>query len=98
MSGNFAQIMADITPEALAQLMQHMPPSGQMSLTSMPAINRYDIEALGPAGEAHVYNVTFHSEMGKATLGSEWKQILGQWKISGVTLMSLEPAPPVVEG
>ncbi|MFN0147702.1 MAG: hypothetical protein ACKVT1_14435 [Dehalococcoidia bacterium] len=94
MTGNFAQIMADITPEALAQMMQQMPQAGQMSLTSMPAISGYEIEAVGPSAEAYVYNVIFASAMGTATLVSEWKQLLGQWKISAVKLLSIDPAPP----
>jgi len=96
MTGNFAQIMADITPEALAQMMQQMPASGQFSLMSMPTITGYDVEAMAADGDACVYNVTFRSEAGTVTLASQWKQVLGQWKITGVQLVSLDPntAPP----
>lgn len=91
MTGNFNQIMADITPEALAQIMQMAPQGGGMSLAQMPAISGYEIEDIGPAGDGYVYNVTFISEQGRATLSSTWKEVLGQWKITGGALVSVEP-------
>jgi hypothetical protein len=94
-SGNFAQIMADITPEALAQMMQQMPAAGGFNLATMPSITGYEIGAASNDGEAVVYDVTFVSAMGRATLTSQWKQVLGQWKIAGVKLAALEPAPGV---
>ncbi len=90
MVGNFAQIMADITPEAIAQLMQMAPAGGGMPLLSMPAISGFAIEELEPAGEAPVYQVRFESASGHATLATEWKQVVGQWKITGVRLVSWE--------
>ena len=75
MTGNFNQIMADITPEALAQIMQAAPQAGGMGATE----------------DGHVFNVTFVSTQGRATLSSTWKQILGQWKIAGGALVSVEP-------
>jgi hypothetical protein len=90
MAGNFAQIMADITPEAVAQMMQMAPAGGGMPLTSMPSISGYTIEEREPAGDAQVYEVRFDSPAGHATLATEWKQVVGQWKITGVRLVSWE--------
>jgi hypothetical protein len=95
MTGNFAQIMADITPEALAQMMQQMPAAGGFNLATMPSISGYEIGPASADGDAVVYDVVFISAMGRATLSSQWKQILGQWKIAGVKVASLEPAPGV---
>ena len=94
-TGNFAQLMSDVTPEAIAQLMQMAPAgAGQLSITSMPAISGYDITELQMEGEAHVFEVAFHSAIGRATLAGSWKQILGQWKVTGVRLVGIEPAEP----
>ena len=90
MAGNFAQIMADITPEAIAQMMQMAPAGGGMPLTSMPSISGYTVEERDPAGDAQVYEVRFESPSGHAALATEWKQVVGQWKITGVQLVSWE--------
>ncbi|MBI2764643.1 MAG: hypothetical protein HYX53_01890 [Chloroflexi bacterium] len=93
MSGNFNQIMADITPEALAQMMQLAPQGGAgLSLANMPNITGYELREVGTEGEGELFHVTFSSALGKATLGATWKQVLGQWKITAVTLVGTEPA------
>src|SRR5258708_995669 len=51
-TGNFAQLMSDITPEAVAQMMQMAPADTGISLTSMPSITGYEIEACPPEGDA----------------------------------------------
>jgi len=93
MEGNFSQLMADITPEALAQMMQMAPAGGGMSLAQMPSISGYTIEDHGPddAG-GHVYQVCFESAMGRATLAATWKELMGQWKITAVRVVSIEAA------
>ncbi len=90
MSGNLTQIMADITPEALAQMMQMGAQAGGLSPAQMPNIEGYEIEEKGADGDAEVFHVTFRSSMGTATLGSSWKQIMGQWKLTAVELISAE--------
>jgi hypothetical protein len=94
MAGNFSQLMADITPEALAQMMQMAPQGGQVSLAQMPNITGYAIEPIGPDGDGFVYNVTFTSSIGRATAAATWKQLMGQWKITGISVVSLEPGTP----
>jgi len=93
MSGNFAQLMADITPEALAQMMQMAPQGGGgMNFSQMPNISGYEVKDMGPEEDGHVYHVTFTSDAGRATLSSTWKQVLGQWKITAAGVVSIEPA------
>lgn len=91
MSGNLAQIMADITPEALAQMMQMGAAAGGMSPASMPNIQGYEVTEMPLDGEAQVFHVRFGSSIGHATLSTAWKQIMGQWKITAVGLVSVEP-------
>lgn len=90
MSGNLAQLMADITPEALSQMMA-MGAQGGLSPASMPNISGYELTEVGADGEATVFHVTFTSSMGKATLATKWKQVMGQWKVTGIELISAEP-------
>ncbi|MCL4231817.1 MAG: hypothetical protein KJ053_09555 [Dehalococcoidia bacterium] len=91
MAGNLAQIMADITPGALTQMMA-MGAQGGLSPTSMPNMTGYEIVEAGQDGDATTFHVTFESSMGKATLATTWKQVMGQWKITAIALVSAEPA------
>ena len=93
-AGNFAQIMADITPEALAQMMQMAPTDGSFSLANMPGITGYELAFMGEEGDACLYHVTFESEPGRATLGVTWKSLMGQWKITAVSVVGVEPKAP----
>lgn len=90
MSGNLTQIMADITPEALAQMMQMGTEAGGLSPAQMPNIEGYEVAEKGTEGDAEVFHVTFRSSAGTATLGTAWKQIMGQWKLTAVELVSAE--------
>jgi hypothetical protein len=81
MTGNFVQLMADITPEALAKLMQMAPPGGAPSIASLPAITGYEVEFLGPEADAQRYRARFTSANAAASFTTSWKQILGQWKV-----------------
>ncbi len=94
MTGNLAQIMADLTPEALGQMMQLGASAGSLSPASMPSITGYEIAEVGPDGDAQRFHITFASAAGTATLAATWKQIMGQWKITAVSLVSSEPAAP----
>lgn len=94
MTGNLAQLMADITPEALAQAIQAAPVGTPMTLASLPAITGYMIEERGPDGDGQLVHVTFTSAAGKATVAATWKQVLGQWKIGALALVGMEPTPP----
>ena len=90
-AGNFVQIMADITPEALGKLMG-MAGGGQPSIATLPAISGYEIVLLEPEDEAERYLATFRSEAGTAAIVTHWKQVLGAWKIVDVSGVDLQPA------
>lgn len=93
MSGNLAQLMADITPDVMAQVMAMgtQAPAG-LSLASMPNIQGYEIAEKGIEGDAEVFEVAFTSDIGTATIAASWKQVMGQWKITSVSLVSAELA------
>jgi hypothetical protein len=91
-AGNLAQIMGDITPEALNQMMQMAAQSGGLSPAAMPNIQGYEITEMPSDGDGEVFHVTFTSASGTATLAATWRQVMGQWKITAVALVSAEPA------
>ena len=95
-SGNFATILADVTPEALAQMMQAASQrgidGGGMSFASMPNVQSYEIVGAGKDVDSETFHVTFVSDRGCATVGSTWRQIAGQWKIVALEVISLERA------
>ena len=92
MEGNLALIMGDITPEALTQMMQMAAVAGGLSPAAMPNIEGYEITEMPAADDGEVFEVEFRSAFGKATLSTTWKEIMGQWKIAAVRLVSAEPA------
>jgi hypothetical protein len=95
MSGNLAQLMADITPEALAQMMQLGASAGNLSPASMPSIEGFEVTDVGSDGnDGELFDVCFRSAVGTATLRATWKLIMNQWKITAVGLVSAEPASP----
>lgn len=95
MTGNFLQLMADITPEALAKLMAMAPPqAGQMSITSLPPIERYELEQLPDADEAQQFRATFYAENATASIVTAWKQVLGQWKVVDFREVLVNGGPP----
>ncbi|MGE3077291.1 MAG: hypothetical protein AB7N24_19255 [Dehalococcoidia bacterium] len=94
MSGNLSQLMADITPDVLAQVMAMGSQAGGLSPAQMPNIQGYDIKDFGPDGDVEVFHVTFRSDIGTATISESWKQLMGQWKITAVSLISAEAATP----
>jgi hypothetical protein len=95
-AGNLAQLMSDITAEALTQMMQMSASAGGLTLTQMPSITGYEIEEMGETqdGEGEVFQVTFQSAAGNASLETTWRQVTGAWKITAVQLLSAEAAPP----
>jgi hypothetical protein len=86
--------MYDVTPEAMTQLMQMGASAGGLSPTQMPNITGYEIADAGETqdGEGHNFQVTFVSSAGRATLETTWRQLVGQWKIAAVRLLSTEAA------
>jgi hypothetical protein len=90
-AGNFMQIMADVTPEALAKLMG-MAGSGQPSVATLPAISGYDVELLESEGGSERYLATFRAAAGTAQIVTHWQQVAGAWKIVDVSGVELTPA------
>ncbi len=95
MSGNLSQLMADITPEVLAQVMAMGAQAGGGEPPPNPHNEGDELKDFGPQEDGgELFHVTFRSSVGTATLGATWKQVMGQWKIVAVSLVSAEPAPP----
>ena len=90
MEGNLAQLMADITPEALAEMMKMTAGQSAVSLQQLPAITGYAIEDLGEDGDVHRFDVRFESALGNVTLATGWKVLLGRWKVASASLVSAE--------
>lgn len=97
MAGNFAQLMADITPDALAKLMQMAPQGTQPALTSLPAITGYDVQWIGAVGDGHQYRATFVSAAGTADIVATWKLVLGQWRIVEFNEVTVTPGVAATE-
>jgi hypothetical protein len=92
MTGNLAQVMADLSPEAMAQLMQLASGAQGLSPTQLPSIEGFDI-AEDPAEEGEVrYRVQFHSSAGSVTVATTWRPVLGQWKVVSIGLAGAEAA------
>jgi hypothetical protein len=97
MTGNLAQLMADISPEALNQMMQMASQAqadgslGGLNLAALPSVEGYELTEVGRDGDDEVFHVTFHSTAGSATLMTKWRQLMGQWKIVGIGRVQ-EPA------
>lgn len=90
-TGNLAQLMADITPEALADMMRLAPNGMSMaSFAQLPEVSGWSTAYLGRDGDAEMFSVTFESLAGTATLLSRWRQVVGQWKVVGVRVTAAE--------
>ena len=93
MAGNISQVMADITPEALTQMMQMAAANGGVSPATMPNIESYTIDDAGATDDGgQRYRVTFSATEGTATLTATWRQVLNAWKITAVELESAKRA------
>jgi hypothetical protein len=91
-SGNLAGLMALITPEALAQVMTMGQETGGLSLAQMPQITDYTLHPAGETEDASLYDVTFNSTAGSVALRATWKNVLGQWKIAAIEVLSAQVA------
>lgn len=95
MAGNMMQLMMDITPEAMAGLMQMGTAAGvnpgAFSLASMPGITGFELGESTELEGAELIPTTFHSALGSITVVSTWKEIAGAWKIAAVTVNNIAP-------
>ena len=79
-AGNFAQIFADMTPQAMAKLSQSMAASGQQLGGPMPKLSGYAIVGRSTEGDEHVYDVRFSGDVAFGVRG-RWKEIDSLWKL-----------------
>ncbi len=105
-AGNFIQIMADITPEAMAQMMQLGATAGAaagvnagtaaaagLSMTNLPTITGYELsDPIAELDGSETITATFTSPLGSLTIASTWKQVMGRWKIAAVSNLTITPA------
>ena len=89
MAGNLSQLMADITPDVLLQMMQ-LGTGGGLTPQTMPSITGYELTELGPDGDGDLFHAKFLSSIGTATLSAKWKLVLNQWKIVEIALVGYE--------
>lgn len=89
-SGEFATVMADVTPQALAQLMQMGSQAGQMSPGQMPPDAVYSIEERGATAAGERFDVTFSSSIGTVSLNTTWTPIAGRWKVAAVEVLEVD--------
>jgi hypothetical protein len=77
-AGNFAQIFADMTPEAMAKLSQLA--GAQATAGTMPRLTGYVIKTRERVGDDHVYDVQFQGDVIFGVRG-RWRAIDEQWKL-----------------
>ena len=87
LTNNFAQIFADMTPEAMAKLAQQT--GGTMAAGTLPQLTSYDIISHEQDGEDHLYDVQFHGEPSFG-VRARWREINGQWKLADFDGYALE--------
>jgi hypothetical protein len=77
LTGNIAQIFADMTPEAMAKLASQ---GGGAMAGGMPQLTSYDIISRSQDGDDHLYDVQFR---GSQNFGvkARWREIDGFWKL-----------------
>ncbi len=92
MTGNLAQVMADLAPEAMTQLLQLASGGQGLSPAQLPGVEGFDLEELGAdEGEAR-FLVRFRSSAGNVTVSTRWRPVLGQWKVVEIGLAGFEAA------
>jgi hypothetical protein len=76
-TGNIAQIFADLTPQAMAKLSQS---AGAQMGGAMPKLTSYQIVGQDEQGDDQVYDVRFSGDVNFG-IKAHWRQLDGQWKI-----------------
>lgn len=71
--GNMAQVMADLTPEAMAKL-------GGIA-GSLQGVTAYEIAKHEQDGEDHVFDITYSAAAGPLTVRSRWREMGEDWKV-----------------
>jgi hypothetical protein len=92
MTGNLAQVMADLAPEAMTQLMQLASGAQGLSPAQLPSIDGFEVEEVSASAEEARYRVRFRSSMGSVTVATTWRPMVGQWKVVEIGLAGFELA------
>jgi hypothetical protein len=77
LTGNIAQIFADMTPEAMAKLAAAG--GGAMS-GGIPQFTGYEVVSREQDGDDHLYDVRFSGDQNFG-VKARWREIAGQWKL-----------------
>lgn len=75
-AGNLAQLMADLTPQALATLMAQ---GGAGTGFQQP--RGYELKLHGQEGNDYIFDITYAGPIGDVTLRDRFSRIGDQWKI-----------------
>ena len=75
-AGNLAQLMSDLTPEALAGLMAQGGAGGGFQQPSA-----YELKLHGQEGEDYLFDITYAGPAGSVTLRDRFRLIGEQWKV-----------------
>ncbi len=78
--GDLMRVMNDLTPEAMAQLMQ-----GGGNMGAMPALTSFDIQSHEQQGDDHIFKIKFQGDQDFTALAT-WRDVGGQWKIAGLAM------------
>jgi len=81
--GDLMRVMNDLTPEAMAQLMQNAGAGGGMG--AMPALTAFDIQSHDEQGEDHVFKIKFSGDQDFTAIAT-WRDVGGAWKIAGLAM------------
>lgn len=76
-AGNFAQIFADMTPQAMAKLSQS---AGAQVGGPLPQLTAYEVVSREQEGDEHLYDVRFSGDV-RFGVKARWREIDGQWKL-----------------
>ena len=80
LGGDYMTAMADVTPDALLQVMQIG--GGMMNL---PPPDGCDIEPATLTGGQHDFRITFRAGVQTLSATVSWAEVEGAWKIIGVS-------------
>jgi hypothetical protein len=81
LTGDLMRVMNDLTPEAMAQVMQNA--GGGMG--AMPTLTGFNIESHEVEGDDHKFTIKFSGDQ-EFTAHATWRDVGGQWKIAALQM------------
>jgi hypothetical protein len=88
LAGNYAQILMDLTPQAMTKLSQSLTQGGVQMGGPLPKLTAYEIVSRAQEGDEHFYDVRFSGDV-RLGVRARWKAIDNSWK-----LVDFEPYQP----